>query len=244
MRPKKIPIIGITTDFEPARAGGPEATQFIRSRYVRAVEQAGALPLLLPIMPITADRALLDALLDAVHGLVISGSGPDLDPGLYGEPPLPGSRLMSPERASFELGVVRAALASDLPVLGICGGLQVLNIAGGGSLYQDLPTQVAGALAHRPAAGAEEALHEIEVKPKTRLADLLPRRLRVNTSHHQAVKAVAPGFIVNAVADDGVVEGLEHPGRRFVLGVQWHPEAMAPEQRRLFEALVDASRRR
>lgn len=238
------PVIGITCDFNPRDkdAGEREPTYFLRARYVTAIEELGGLPLLLPI---TAHSRALVRLLRMIDGLLITGSGPDLDPALYGEKKVGDYTLMSRERAAFEMELARLAFTSRLPVLGVCGGMQVLNVALGGSLYQDIPRQRRGALPHRQTTSATQPAHPVTVLPGTRLSRLLRRKvLAVNSSHHQAVKTTAPGLAVNATSEDGLIEGIEDQRHPFFLGVQWHPEFLYQKdasQRRLFQGLLKAA---
>lgn len=241
------PVIGITPDFRPPVDGPPrdEPTLLLRARYARPIAALGGLPL---ILPITTDTALQRALLERIDGLLVTGSGPDLDPRLYGERRRQRFTRMHPDRAAFELALVRRAVAADLPVLGICGGLQLLNVAFGGSLIQDIAREHRNGLMHRSRrAAAPLPVHSVEIRPGSRLRRIVAAdRIRVNSSHHQAPKTVGRGLVVNAVASDGVIEGMEHPGKRFVLGVQWHPEYLwerDARQRRLFTALLRAARR-
>jgi putative glutamine amidotransferase len=154
---------------------------------------------------------------------------------------------MSAERARFELGMARLAVEKKRPVLGICGGLQVLNVALGGTLVQDIPTQVEGALVHRQETPATEPSHPVLVRPGTRLYKILDRpTLQVNSSHHQSPNRVAEGLVVSAISPDGVVEGLEAPDHPFAIGVQWHPEFLYREEKaneRLFKAFLGESAR-
>jgi len=241
------PIIGITPDFNSGNrtefSSQGEPTYFLRARYVDAIRDLGGIPF---ILPITDDPALRSDLLRCVDGLLITGSGPDLDPRLYGESQTSRYKIMSPERAEFELGLVRQALRRNRPVLGICGGLQLLNVAMGGSLVQDITDQVPGALKHRQETAATRPAHSVSLLPNTALRGILGRdALRVNTSHHQSPKRVARGLVVNAVAADGVIEGLESPRHRFVIGVQWHPEFLYrrdDSSRRLLKAFLRRSK--
>lgn len=235
------PRIGITCGL--SGEGRPAFT--VKEAYVRAVFTAGGLPILLP--PVGDGLTLeppVEAWLEGLDGLLLPGGG-DVDPVFFGEEPRPGLGDVEPERDVLELALVQAALAAGLPILGVCRGCQVLNIAAGGSVYQDLPGELPGVLKHRQAAPMWYPTHLVQVEPGSRLAQLLGvTELRVNTSHHQAVKRVAPGWVVTARAADGVVEGIELPKHPFALGVQWHPEAMVerdPVQRRLFAALVEAA---
>jgi putative glutamine amidotransferase len=231
------PVIGVTSDFHPPGKG--EATYFLRARYVDAIRDLGGIPV---ILPPTEEVQHPTELLNRVDGLLITGSGPDLDPRLYGQRKTAKFPIMSPQRARFEISLIRRALEEDHPVLGICGGLQVLNVALGGSLIQDIAAQVPGALLHQQETSPTRFWHPVEIKTGTKLHDILGRRtLRVNSSHHQAAQHVARDLVVNAVASDGVIEGLESPRSRFVIAVQWHPEFLYlkhPESRRLFRAFL------
>jgi putative glutamine amidotransferase len=242
------PIIGVTSDFNAGdkdRPGGREPTYFLRARYVRAIEAAGGLPL---ILPITDRKPEIARLLDLVDGLLITGSGPDLDPKLYKEAKRYRFKVMSRERTGFELALAKQAWERELPTLGICGGMQLLNVAAGGSLYQDLPAQLKTLIKHQQQASATEPSHWVEVEPGTRLREIVKAsKIRVNSSHHQSVKEIAPDLIINARAEDGVIEGLEAPDHPFLVGVQWHPEFLYtsdPISRKLFSTLLAAANRR
>jgi putative glutamine amidotransferase len=232
------PLIGLTLGYDDRLPG----RHTLRQDYVRAVEAAGGLPL--PLAPVAwPDPGL--ALLDRLDGLLLTG-GADVDPALYGEEAHPRLRLVVRERDEFELALVREALARDLPVLGICRGLQVLNVAAGGTLIQDIPAQVGAAVDHDPDVERWADAHEVEVQPGSRLREVLGQDMvPVNSFHHQGVKRVGEGLVVAATSPrDGIIEAVEMPSRRFVLAVQWHPEALWNRSRRfqpLFEAHVRAS---
>jgi putative glutamine amidotransferase len=239
------PIIGVTPDFNAGdkdRPGGREPTYFLRARYVQAIEAAGGLPL---ILPITDRKAEVARLLDLVDGLLITGSGPDLDPALYHETKRHRFKVMSRERTEFELALAGLAWKRELPTLGICGGMQLLNVAAGGSLYQDLPAQLKTLVRHQQQASATEPSHWVTVQAGTRLRDIVKApRIRVNSSHHQGVKSVPADLIINARAEDGVIEGIEAPDHPFLVGVQWHPEFLYtsdPISRKLFTTLLAAA---
>ncbi|MES1254449.1 MAG: gamma-glutamyl-gamma-aminobutyrate hydrolase family protein [Acidobacteriota bacterium] len=191
--------------------------------------------------------------LDGIRGLLLSG-GEDVAPARYGEPPHPALGTTSEARDAFEIGIIEAARARGLPILGICRGIQILNVAAGGTLFQDIPTEVPGAIDHSfsvPRHQAYELAHEVWLDKDSLLARLLGERLAdsdtlaVNSRHHQAVKTLAPGFRVSATAPDGVVEAIEDPGARFCVAVQWHPENFwrTGEFRALFEGFLDAAAR-
>jgi putative glutamine amidotransferase len=240
------PLIGLTPDFNAGDRkewGGREATFFLRARYVRAIEDLGGVPVILPLAEDRADRRRL---LEKIDGLLLTGSGPDLAPSLYGERQRYKFRVMSRRRADFELDVARMAAASNLPLLGICGGMQAMNVAFGGSLIQDIDGELDSPLLHRQKAPATELAHAVEVAPGSLLRRILGQaRVRVNSSHHQSVKRVAPSFAASAVASDGIIEAIESPKHRFLLGVQWHPEFLYDRYAlhgKLFRALLKAAR--
>lgn len=244
----RAPLIGITADLSSrdSRASKlyKEATLFLSQRYCRAVEVAGGLPLLLsPMLSKSSARRILHRL----DGLLISGGHFDIHPRYYGEKPVRALGEVKPERTEFELELANLALARDLPLLGICGGAQAINVALGGSLYQDIATQLPDAAEHEMSDKKTSGGHAIMVKAGTRLHRILGRDIvEVNTTHHQAVKRPGKDLIVNATAGDGVIEGIESPRHSFVLGVQWHPEALAPRyrhQQKIFSFFVSACKR-
>jgi putative glutamine amidotransferase len=189
--------------------------------------------------------------LNGIGGLLLPGGG-DVEPARYGEEPHPSLVDVEPLRDEFEIALVREARSRNLPIFAICRGLQVLNVAFGGTLVQDIPSQVPGALEHRLAVPPHEAFalaHEVWIDKDTKLARLMSERLGgadtcdVNSRHHQAVKQVAPNFNVSATAPDGVVEAIEDPSAPFCLAVQWHPENFwrTGEFRPLFETFVETA---
>jgi putative glutamine amidotransferase len=198
---------------------------------VQAVEQAGGRPALIP----PSEDGVAETLA-AVDGLVFSG-GSDLDPDLYDDEPHEATAGVVPERDRAELALLEAALARDMPVLAVCRGSQVLNVARGGDLVQHLP-DVVGDDKHKHTPGTF-ADHDVTLEPGTRLAELLGDRAAVKSHHHQGFGRVGQGLRVAAHAEDGTVEAVEDPSHRFALGVLWHPEA--GEERKLFEELVGAA---
>jgi len=230
----RIPVVGITAYAEQARFGAWDVpTAFVPLSYVRAVEEAGGRALIVP-----PSVHAIDETLDALDGLVFSG-GADLDPELYGEDPHKETFGVDPARDGAELELLRAALERDLPVLAVCRGSQVLNVALGGDLEQHIPDQL-GHDGHKVTPGTF-ADHPVEVLPGTRLHGLLGEGLDIKSHHHQGFRRLGTGLREAARADDGTIEAIEDPARRFALGVLWHPEA--GEDRRLFEALVAEARR-
>jgi putative glutamine amidotransferase len=241
----RLPVIGVTADMSAAEDGGNEldreATHFLPQRYCRALENAGAVPVILPAL---TPAPALKRVLNLLDGLLISGGNFDIHPSYYGEQPMPGLGALKAARTEFELELAVAALKRDLPVLGLCGGEQAINVVLGGTLYQDIAGQLPRAGNHQQSEKKATGGHRILVHENTRLRDILRRRIvEVNTSHHQAVKEPGKGLTVNATAEDGVIEGIESTRHRFVMGLQWHPEALAPRfahQRRIFTAFVRA----
>lgn len=230
------PVIGITASVSDDRLSYMQ-----KHAYARAIESAGGLPL---ILPPSFDVSLIDQTLSLLNGLLLAG-GDDIDPALYGEARLPECGLVTPIRDVWELPLCRAALDRRMPVLGICRGVQVMNVALGGTLYQDLQSQRPTALHHAQQEPPEEVTHDVTLIPGSKLADVLGvPRLRVNSHHHQALKDLAPGLTAVSYALDGLIEGAEMPGHPFFLGVQWHPERLwegtNAAHSRLFQAFVHA----
>ena len=243
------PVIGVTPDFNAGDRedrGGREPTYFLRARYSKAIEDLGGVPV---ILPLAGDATVRSQLLQGLDGLLLTGSGPDLPPRLYGERQRYAFRVMSRKRYDFELEMARLATEAGLPMLGICGGMQTINVALGGSLIQDIASQFDSPLQHQAPGPATRVAHGVQVSPKSLLRRIVGQdRIRVNSSHHQSVKEVAPSLVASAVAPDGVIEAIEswkptsHP---FLLGVQWHPEFLYDRdqiQQRLFRAFVRAAR--
>jgi putative glutamine amidotransferase len=244
MRRRPAPFIGITADLTDAkhqeRHTSSEPTLFLPRRYSKAVELAGGVPV---ILTPTSSAGALEALVDRLDGLLISGGDFDIHPRFYGEKPIQGLGKIKPERTQFEFDLTGAALRRNLPVLGICGGAQAINVALGGSLYQDIASQRPDAGEHQQSSKKEIGGHRIQIQPGTRLQKIVKQRvLEVNTTHHQAIKRLGNGLVVNAIAEDGLIEGVESSFDSFILGLQWHPEVLATKnrcQRRIFSAFVE-----
>lgn len=229
----KRPIIGVTSAHH-----SEELSTFPREYYVQSIRSAGGVVFLIP--PV-ADREEAAAIVAKLDGLVLSGGG-DISPLYFGESPLPGLKGCFPQRDLSEILLTKEALTKDLPLLGICRGIQVLAVAAGGRIYQDISSQHDRALLHKQTAPREFPWHEVELKG-TLQAINGRTKIAVNSFHHQAVCEVPPGFRIGALAPDGIIEGIEATGRRFCLGVQWHPEAMpnAPHSQALFAAFLQAT---
>lgn len=241
------PVIGITCS---RSVGGHWSVyslghfmEYAYDAYSQAVLHCGGAPLLIPI---SQDRRSLGAICSRLDGLILSG-GPDINPRFYKDEPRQGLNDVDEAQDEMELEITRQALAAGLPVFGICRGLQLLNVAMGGTLYQDVAREVPKACDHAPKADRSIVTHKVRIESGTRLQAILQRRsLWVNSQHHQAVRETAPGLIVSAAASDDIIEALEDPHQPFVLGVQWHPEGLWQKEisaRKLFKALVAAAGR-
>jgi putative glutamine amidotransferase len=230
---KPKPIVGITSYVEPASWGHWQLdAALIPYDYVRGIERAGGRALLVP-----PSEDAVEETLDALDGLLFSG-GSDLDPDTYGAEAHPETSGVRPDRDRAELALLQAALARDMPVLAVCRGFQVFNVARGGDLVQHLPDLV-GDAKHREVSGTFSE-HAVRIEDGSRLGGVVGDRAPVKSHHHQGVGRVGTGLREVAWADDGTIEGLEDPDRRFALGVLWHPEA--GEDTKLFEALVAEAR--
>ena len=228
------PLIGITSYDEPVAWGAWNVdAALVPSAYVRAVERAGGRPLVVPPTDVGPEETL-----SVLDGLVFSGGG-DLHPETYGAEPHDELHGVDPKRDEAELALLRGALERDMPVLAVCRGSQVLNVALGGDLVQHLP-EVVGHDRHLHTPG-EFADHDVSLEPRTRIGAILGDRAPVKSHHHQGFGRLGRGLRPSAWADDGTVEAIEDPGRRFALGVLWHPEVA--EDLAVFEALVEEARR-
>jgi putative glutamine amidotransferase len=237
------PIIGIT-GYADRSARPPNVSVFALARtYVYAVAAAGGAPVILPPY---LEPSHLRRTLNGVDGLILSGGG-DIYPSFFGEKDQGLLWRVDDERDRTEIALAKWALAEGIPVLAICRGVQVLNVASGGTLIQDIPTQVENPLSHSSVAGrpVPRIAHPVEVESNTRLATLIGAgTVGVNSAHHQAAKSIGSDLVATARAPDGVIEGLEAPDHRFCIGVQWHPEAMVeetPVMLELFQGLVEAA---
>ncbi len=237
MSAPRIGITGVLRLWDGAERTG------VNAAYARSVVAAGGVPLIIsPVLePSYASRAL-----DGLDGLLLTG-GEDIDPAWYGAHPSPQLYPPSRERDLFELATFAAARERELPVLGICRGIQLVNVGLGGTLYQDLPTERPGPVDHNPSAERTARSHLVLLEPGSRAAAALgATRLSVNSFHHQAIRDLAPGLVVSGLTEDGVIEAVESPAEApWLLAVQWHPEEMhadggAPE-RGMFKALVAAA---
>jgi gamma-glutamyl-gamma-aminobutyrate hydrolase PuuD len=234
---ERLPRIGLTTYVEPARWGSwNQRAALLPANYVEMVAAAGGLPVLLPPIVPGDDATAARSAVAGVDGIVLTG-GADVAPDHYGATPHAETDLPRADRDRWELAVLRAALAADMPVLAVCRGAQVLNVAQGGTLHQHLP-DVLHQHNHRPALGTFGQV-PVRVEPGTHLAAIMGEAPEVRCHHHQAIDRLGAGLAVSARADDGTIEAVELTDARFALGVQWHPEEAGDT--RLFEALIAAA---
>ncbi len=230
------PIIGIGSDI--GTTAGKRDRVFAYTTYIDSLRRAGAIPVLIPPQPESAADVV-----ETLDGIVLAGGG-DCDPALYGEERHPSVEPMDPRRQDNDLALARVARERGIPTLGICLGVQVMNVAAGGKLIQDIESEIDTAIEHA-SEPQDRARHDVKIEDGTRLASILgPKTWNVNSSHHQAIRTAGEGLRVTAQAPDGIIEGLEDPKHPFYVGVQWHPEDMPGEESAtaIFRAFVLAAR--
>ncbi len=196
------------------------------------------------VLPPDVSKKMISEALDQLQGVLVTGGNFDIHPTFYGEHPIHPLRNIKQQRTEFELELIRRALDRDLPILGVCGGEQAINVVLGGSLYQDIASQFPQALEHEQQIPKDQHSHSVKIHLKTNLHRIVDcREMKVNTTHHQAVKKPGRGLITNAIAEDGIIEGIESTEHRFVLGVQWHPESLMRDslpQKKIFTSFIEA----
>jgi len=231
------PIIGITCNFDPE-----EENFWFKRYYANSIWKAGGIPFSIPHLSGLLDNC--DSILNEIDGLLLSG-GSDIDPNLFGQEPKFELKQIDPVRDRVELELAEAAIEREFPVLAICRGIQIINVAAGGSLYQDLRRQKDQVLSHQQDAPRSHPTHSVEVSEGSILRDTIgQKKIKVNSLHHMNVDEVGTGFKVTARSSDGLIEAIEHDSAPFQLGVQWHPEAMVgndESSRLLFSRFVKAS---
>lgn len=239
--PTRRPVIGVTPDHGVRDNGF--AYYDLKVAYADAVFRAGGLPM---VLAYNEDPTVVDAYLERVSGLLVTGGAFDVPPEVYGEQVREGMGVVKEGRTAFELALMKGALARGLPVLGVCGGMQLLNVALGGTLFQDILKEIQDAHDHEQKHDRTQPHHPVDVKDGTLLAEHVGKgQLMVNSTHHQAVNRPGAEIIVSAVSPDGVVEAIESPRHAFALGVQWHPELLiqtVPVHLGIYRAFVQRAR--
>ena len=232
------PLIGLTLDSDEGQGLTRTARYGLKANYCEAITGAGGMPVGLPHAPES-----VEAYADTLDALVVTGGAFDIDPAMFGAEAKHATVTLKPGRTNFELAMTQAMLKRKKPVLGICGGEQLLNVILGGTLIQHIEDEVSDSLLHEQPNPRDEPGHAVKVTPGSLLHKISgAAEIKVNSAHHQAVKSVGPGVVVNAIAADGVIEGIEDPRLPFLIGVQWHPEFRISEgDRNLFKALVAAA---
>ena len=243
--PSTRPLIGLTCCSDRGPDWIPHASEryldFLFRDYQRGVEFAGGIPVLIPV---SKDLSTVNALLDRIDGLILTG-GPDVSTRFYGEEPRLGMREMDYERDLVEIEAVKEAKRRGTPLLGICRGIQLIAVAFEGTLHQDISTELPESLDHSQKAPKRINTHKVTLNKKSRLFEIIKEEtLWVNSNHHQAIKALPPGFVTTATASDGIIEAIEDPRERFLISVQWHPEGTWVNDKasqKIFTALVKAA---
>lgn len=237
--PSKKPIIGITLDHESGGEGQYSLMPWyaVRENYCTSISDAGGIP-----VPLPHAEALAPIYLEMIDGLVVTGGNFDVDPALYGDGDKHEKVSLKEGRTRFEMAILKGCIEQKKPVLGICGGQQLLNVALGGTLIQHIPDSVPNCLPHEQPNPRTEAGHSVKVKAGTLLHAIAGKdSIEVNSAHHQAVQNVPEGVVINGLAEDGVIEGIEYPAHPFCLGVQWHPEYhISPADTAIFTAFIKA----
>ena len=237
----KKPVIGISASLS-RKFMHTTIRSYVNEYYANAVIAAGGVPV---ILPVTDNKEAIFGMIDVIDGLILSG-GADVNPLLYGEEPHPSLEALMPRRDSFETNLLKLATNKKLPVFGICRGQQFINVYNGGTLYQDIHDMTNSNVRHRQLTDREVGTHTVDVKKGTWLHGILGDKAVVNTYHHQAVKDLAPGFVVAARSKDGSIEAIEKIKGSFCMGVQWHPERMQKGNElmlKLFKEFINVCRK-
>lgn len=242
-----MPLIGISADWQEDHRYGADFLR-VRPDYSEAIRHSGGIPVILPII---TDKDVIQSLINALDGILLSGGG-DIDPVLYGASRSKLTSRVIPDRDSFESLLIRQALTGDKPLLAICRGHQMVNVALGGSLYQDIAEEYSPSVQHNReplSGGFTEQAHRVTITAVSKLAEAMgfdeERSFGVNSLHHQGIKDLAPDLVASAFAEDGLIEGVEIPEARFFVGVQWHPESLYHQDEamhNLFKAFIQSVR--
>ncbi|MDD4690222.1 MAG: gamma-glutamyl-gamma-aminobutyrate hydrolase family protein [Eubacteriales bacterium] len=231
----KRPIIGVTPLFE-----GNMDLYKIQASYMDSVLCAGGVPV---ILPITSDDSVIENIINVCDGILVTG-GHDIEPELYGEQIMDGCDELCPERDALDFRLTLMAINVDKPMLAVCRGMHMVNVVMGGTLYQDIPTQISTDIEHNMPVVSDDVIHEVRIERGTPLMDILKEEnIMVNSYHNQCVKKIGSGLEVSAVCPDGIIEGIFMPDKRYIHGLQWHPEKLAQNDKysqRIIESFVKA----
>lgn len=233
------PIIGITLDLEEKKTYSSFPWYAARKNYSDSIYQAGGVPVFIP-----HNESLVDSFIKLIDGIIITGGDFDVDPSLYGQKNTHKKVNLKRSRTNFEYKITEQAVKNDQPILGICGGEQLLNVIFGGTLYQHIPDEIDTKINHEQINPRDQASHDVFIKKNSKLQSIVnTNKMFVNSAHHQSIKKTGKDLLVNAVSSDGVIEGIEHKKLSFCIGVQWHPEFLIDENDlNIFKALVKASK--
>lgn len=234
----KRPLIGVTFDAEEPGGYAKFPWYALRQNYCSSIVDAGGIPI-----PLIHDLSLIESYLSLIDGLVVTGGDHDVTPALYGAHTSHPAVKLKPKRTQFEMAIVQSALKKNLPILGICGGHQLINVALGGTLIQHIPEEIPSGLNHEQPNPRSEPWHNIKIFKDTLLHKIIKtEELSVNSGHHQAIKEPGKGVVINAIAPDDIIEGFEVPAYRFCFGLQWHPEfIVTPQDAAIFKAFIAAA---
>ena len=222
----KNPLIGITLDLETSKTYSKFPWYALRENYCSSISSHGGIPI-----PIVYDNKSMNSILEIIDGLVITGGAFDIDPRYYSEKKKYKNILIKNIRTEFEIKICKLALKKNIPVLGICGGQQLINVVYGGSLIQDIKKDLSSFIEHEQKNPRNQVSHSVNLDLKSKLYKIIKKpSIKVNSAHHQSIKTAGKGLTINAVAPDGVIEGIEDQSKKFCIGVQWHPEFMIKQR--------------
>ncbi len=234
----KKPIIGLTLDLETTKTYSKFPWYALRENYCSSISHFGGIP-----FPIVYDNNSINSIIDVIDGLVITGGAFDVHPKYYSEKIKYTNINTKDSRTKFEINLCKLALKKNIPILGICGGQQLINIVYGGSLYQDIKKDLFSCLEHEQKNPRDQVSHNVDLNIKSKLYDIVKqKKIKVNSAHHQSVKVPGKGLTVSAIASDGIIEGIEDHTKKFCHGVQWHPEFLIKgSDKRIFQSFIKAS---
>ena len=236
----KKPLIGLTLDLETTKTYSKFPWYALRENYCSSISNFGGIP-----FPIVYDNNSINSIIEVIDGLVITGGAFDVHPKYYSEKIRYDNVLIKNSRTKFEINLCKLALKKNIPILGICGGQQVINIVYGGSLYQDIKKDISNKLEHEQKNPRNQVSHSVKLNLSSKLFKIIKKTsIMVNSAHHQSIKTPGKGLIVNAIAPDGIIEGIEDNTKSFCIGVQWHPEFLIKNSdNKIFKSFIKNSRK-